>query len=499
METFSSIWNWFINETNILIKGLSIPIVVTSIYKTISLTYRFINEIREKRSLFPYYDYKVIRESKRNYIRTKCQNIDPANEINYKSSYAFSTKEDLLAFFLKKVFSLKENENRFYLILGDSGMGKSTFLLNLFSRYNSFLNFKLSKMSLKLLPLGENFNKIKEEIITIEYPKKTILLLDGFDEIPLIENESIKAKFDEIIELVREFKTVIITCRTHFFSSEKEEPFELKIKRFNTEGNGYHIVKKLYISPFDQKDVSKYIHKTFSFYEIANKRKAFNIIENTYDLMVRPMLLSYIKEIIEADKKNLKTGFDIYEALIVNWLNRESNKYELDKRMDFRLNLIFFSYEVSKYIYNNYEKNGIYIPLEEAQKISNEFKINLNDIEIKSRSLLNRNSQGNYKFSHKSIYEFFLAYLAFINRKYNSEIYTVEYNLENYDQAKKFIEDIIKTNRVQFAIPNVDDSTIKYNVELYEQIVKVKNNVKQLQIKWLNGNSFKIIRQKKIS
>ena len=45
--------------------------------------------------------------------------------------------------------------------------------------------------------------------------------------------------------------------------------------------------------------------------------------------------------------------------------------------------------------------NGLFIPLDDAIRISDLFKINLNEIEIKSRSLLNRNSLGNYKFSHK--------------------------------------------------------------------------------------------------
>jgi hypothetical protein len=496
MDIFYTVWDWFLNETNVYVKSLTLPVISIGIYKSVFTFYNFINETKEKHDLFPYFNTSVIRESKRNFIKTKCQNIDPANDINYKSSHAFSTKEDLLNFFSKKVFKIKENDNRFYLILGDSGMGKSTFMLNLFSRYNSFLNIKLNKKNIKLLPLGENFKVIRDKILTIDNPKKTILLLDGFDEIPLIESETIKGKFDEIIDLVKEFSTVIITCRTHFFSSEKDEPFELKVKKYNTKGNGFHIVKKLYVSPFDEKDIKKYVNKTFRFYEIYKKQKAFKIIEGTNDLMVRPMLLSYIKDIISADKQNLSTGFDIYEALIINWLKRESNKYEQDKRRDFRLNLVYFTFEVTKYIYENYETNGIYIPLEIAHKISNDFKINLNDIEIKSRSLLNRNSLGNYKFSHKSIYEFFLAYLAFVDRKLNSEVYTLDYNLENYDQSKKFIEDIIKSNRVQFALPQVGEKEIKYNVGLYEQIVKAKNKVNSITIQWNNGNQFQVLRKK---
>ncbi|RBA28881.1 NACHT domain-containing protein [Flavobacterium tibetense] len=495
MEILSTLWNWFLNQGNILFQGLTITTIIATAYKLSITVKNFIKEKKEGQDLFPFYNQQTISDAKKNYIRTKCQNIDPANDLNYKNSHAFSTKEDLLNFFLKKVFKIKDNETRFYLILGDSGMGKSTFMLNLFSRHSSIFRISFHRRPIKLLPLGENYNVIKDYILKIENPSKTILLLDGFDEVPLVDNETIKEKFDEIINLVKDFHLIIITCRTQFFTSEKDEPFELKIKKFNTDGNGYHIVKKLYISPFDKRNIRQYINKTFHFYEISKKRKAFKIINETNDLMVRPMLLSYIKDIIETDKKNLTTIFDVYEALIINWLKRESNKYEQEKRIDFRMNLIFFSYEVANYIYNNYESNGIYIPLEVAQKISSDFKINLNDIEIKSRSLLNRNSLGNYKFSHKSIYEFFLAYLAYRDRKLKGDIYIMEYNFENYDQAKKFISDIVHSNRVKFALPRPDEREERYNVELYSEIVKKRNLKGTIELKWLKGNSFIILKK----
>jgi len=479
-----NLYNWFISEGNIYVKSLSLPIILGLIYKIIIYSYLKFSDYHEKKNLFPFYSYQTIRNAKNNYIRTKCQNIDPA-------------KEDLLKFFLKKNFKIEENENRFYLILGDSGMGKSTFMLNLFSKYTSFFNIEIGKKNIKLYPLGENFDVIKDKILLIQNPKNTILLLDGLDETPTIEEGDIHTKFNEIIDLVKEFYIVIITCRTHFFSSEQDEPFELKIKKFNTDGNGFHTVKKMYLSPFDERDIKKYIRKIFHIYEFNKKMKAYKIVKNTNDLMVRPMLLSYIKEIIQSDRKSLNTTFDIYETLISNWLKRETNKYEANKRFEFKSNLIYFSYSIAKYIYDNYDRNGIFIPIDEAAKISADFEINLDDIEIKSRSLLNRNSKGNYKFSHKSIFEFFIAYLSYINRKISNEgeIYTIDYNLSNYDQAKKFIEDILISNKTKFELPSINAHQMNYNIELYQQIIKEKNKMGNINIEWIDGNSFIVIRR----
>lgn len=490
MELFDKSYQWFISESNVWIGNITLPILLGLIYKCIIFILEKIKTNRIEKSLFPYYTRGQIIESQKKYIRTKCQNIDPANEISLKHSFAFATREDLLHFFLRKVFKVRENENRFYLILADSGMGKTTFMLNLFVRFQSFLYINFNSKKIKLIPLGEDFDTTKKTINAINIPSETILLLDGFDEIPTVDNGTILSKFDELIELVKEFSTVLITCRTHFFSSEQEEPFELKIKKFTTAGNGYHILKKIYISPFDDKDISKYINKTFRFYDFYKKSKADDIVGRTNDLFARPMLLSYIKEILTLKDSPLETNFDIYEALIFNWIKRETNKYPKEKQLDFKLNLIYFSYAASDYIYKNYKKNGLFIPLLEATKLSNSFNINLSDIEIKSRSLLNRNSKGDYKFSHKSIYEFFLAYNGYDQRVFDWYAYTIKYNLDNYDVAKKFTEDIILSKRVDFLLPVMKDKFIDININknLYKKILDERN--KDTEVVWASGNTF---------
>jgi hypothetical protein len=484
----TDIYNWTTNQSNIYLKSLTLPILIGLAYKAIKYIYNNIQNYKAEKSLFPYYTRKSLNQAKKSFIRTKCQNIDPANETNYNNSFAFATREDLLTFFLSRVFKIKENETRFYLILADSGMGKTTFMLNLYLKYKSLFYINLHKKKLKLLPLGETFEKTVENIKKIDNPSKTIILLDGFDELPTENNESIMVKFDELMNHVKDFYIVLITCRTHFFSSEKEEPFELKIKKYETNGDRYHIIKKIYISPFDKRDIRKYINSTFVFYSLAAKRKALEIVKNTNDLMARPMLLSYIKDIVLFKNQQLKTNFDVYEALIHNWIEREAKKYPLEQRQEFKLNLFYFSYSMSEYIYENYEKSGIFIPLTIAVQVSNDFKINLNTIEIKSRSLLNRNSNGDYKFSHKSIYEFFLAYTGYTNRWVIDDNYFIKYKLDNYDVAKKFIEDIVSSKKHIFRLPTMNDKSELVNNELYQKILQIRNY--NTRVKWISANCF---------
>lgn len=492
MEIIHKVWNWIWDDTLLYVK---LPIILGAGYKLVNFLIDVIRNYRDNKSLFPYYSDGASKKARKNFIRTKCQNIDPSDEINLKSSFAFAAKEDLLKFFLKKVFRGKLSTNQFYLILGDSGMGKTTFMLNLFSRYNSIIRSFFSSDKIVLLPLGLDKETLKSEIQKIKDPTKTIILLDGFDEAPYIRHEDIASEFDNLIDIVKNFRTVLITCRTHYFSSEKEEPNGLKVKKFNTEGNGFHSVKKMYVSPFEDKDVAKYINKTFGLFSFKQKKIARRIIKKTDDLLFRPMLLSYIHELVKEKKQEYKNRIDIYEVLVLAWLNREAIKYPEDQKYIFESNLAFFTYEICKYIYSNYSVNGLYVPLEEIDRLSKEFQIDLNKIELKSRSLLNRNSRGYYKFSHKSIFEFILAYLAYESRHLNGENVRIYYNLIEFDQAIDYFEEMVYSSRVDFKLPEVYaryDGANKEHIKkvLIEKSKSGKNSKKK--IKWIDNTTYEL-------
>ncbi len=495
MEEF--LIKYFTKDTvEFIMKSIWELLSIGTITTIITIIYKFISNLIKKScnntDLYPFYNNRILKDVRKTYIRTKCQNLDPSVDINYKSSFAFAVKEDLLDFFLTKIFKIKNIENKFYLILADSGMGKSTFMFNLFYKFNSLRNILFSKTKIKLLPLGEKYQTIIETINSIDDKKNTILLLDALDEAPMfITNEEINTKFNELIELVKDFKIVIITCRTHFFSKEKDEPFELKIKRFNTNGNGFHLIKKLYISPFDDTDIKKYINKTFNFFEQKKKEKANKIISNANDLFIRPMLLSYIKDLV-IEKRDLHSNFDIYESLINTWVEREANKYPINEKEIFKFKLYKFSYEIATYIYNNYTETGLFVKLDIATELAKSNDIELSSLEIKSRTLLNRNSEGSYKFSHKSIYEFFIAYLSFISRDFNkNHIYTLKYNLGNIDQAKKFLEELQLNYKTDFLLPNYSDEIETKGIEIASKVFKEKYKNKP-NIVWLSENEYRV-------
>lgn len=481
--------------SKILSEILNFGAIFTGITFLLKYLYNLFLKRKNNLNLKPYYTNAVLQSSKKKYIRSKCQNIDPSNEIEYDSNFAFAVREDLLNFFLKNVFRIKDPEQKYYLVLGDAGMGKTTFLLNLFRLYNNNIrNLVFSNVKMKLLPLGENFDDLIKVVSDIPDPQRTVLMLDALDESNLFfheETNNYSKFFDKLISSVSQFRQVIITCRTNFFINEKDEPFELRIKKYNTEGNGFHIIKKVYLSPFNQSDVKKYLNKTFPFWEFKKKEKATKIILSTRDIFFRPMLLSYINDLVKLNKNDF-LKFEVYETLIEAWINRESNKYPESERYIFKNNLYYFTYELAIHIYNNYKENGYFISFYDSQKIAAKNNINLNELEIRSRTLLNRNSNGDYKFSHKTILECILAYFSFLSRKnIGSEEYEIFYDLENFDFAKSLVEELHFNYKHSFKLPNIYESDMISN-EHISKVIKEKYRSNNPTIVWQDGIKYKI-------
>lgn len=391
---------------------------------------RSLSQKKLRKYLTPFYSLTDIKKATEFYVPTQCQNIAPSKEHEPGHTHAFATKEDLIPFFIKKAFQNKSVHDRFFIILADSGMGKTTFMINLYASYVR----KNGPENIHLIPLG-NPDSIKEVDTTPPNKRKdTILLLDAFDE----DNHAIidyKSRLKLILQKSKDFKEVIITCRTQFFPSEVEEPKETGILKFDDDG-GEYTFRKLYISPFDDEDIKRYLRKKYSFFKKKKQQKAEEIVKQSPNLMVRPMLLSYIDDLIESGRTYERT-YQIYKELIKKWIDREVNRRPKGKT-EYRQQLYKFSRAIAINIYQNHKKRGgLFVEGNDVLHFSRQQDINLQELELKSRSLLNRDVQGRYKFSHKSILEYFLAIEAFDN-----EDFIQDGNFEGIEQTEAFLQEM---------------------------------------------------------
>ena len=438
--------DWLANE--ILFYLTLIGFVLFVLKQIINFTKKCIlwrNQRILNQDLAPYYSQSDVYRATRYYISTRYQNVAPSADVELGSKYIAAAKEKLIPLFLNKAFKNDEDDNKFYMIFADSGMGKTTFLVNLYINYKNRWKNPLNahQFEIKLFPLG--YPNVLEDIEKVKDKQNTIILLDALDE-DIEAVKDYKKRLNLILSKVHKFREIVITCRTQFFPSEAEEPD--RTGYFSAGERGEYRFQKLYLSVFDDKNIKQYLKKRFSILQYKKYKQAKKIAEKSPNLVVRPMLLSYIEELVDSNKE-FEFSFQIYEALIENWITRESRKPKISSRYgneeNFKNLLYQFSQELAINLYENRKRrNGYFIPKGEyfgneqldLEQIEKE-RIELSESEKRSKSLLNRNAVGEYKFSHKSVFEYFLAKELTVNDQFY-----IDFDFTGMDAAKRFVNEI---------------------------------------------------------
>lgn len=401
------------------------------------------------------------KNGNRCYVRTTFQTIPPDDTQDPAENINIGPRNDLLDFYLRNVL-VKDNRNNFlYCVLAGSGMGKTTFSVNLLMEYiNSYtdttLPYNIHLLSLASENVLTDINKIQEQ-------GKSILILDALDE----NTEAVKdyAKFiGKLEEAVKFFRIVIVTCRTQFFSNSDNEPQKSKLTYYGKE-KSFQVYTKHYIAFFDNKDIDEFLKKKY--HTKKERKRALQIVKKTNSLMMRPLLLSYVDDLMGTNMNKL-TYYGIYKALIDKWIDREVNNWNQKNQIDgLKDKLYDFSKFLAVDIYKNKEKrNGLYITREEFESFLTEFSFE-DPYSWSGRSLVNRDSAGYIKFSHKSFLEFFLANEMFYNG--------MKVSFEGMDVARKFYEelcmeefmDVLSHNYINFKLNSVTKILMIYQTAGY--------------------------------
>lgn len=150
--------------------------------------------------------------------------------------------------------------------------------------------------------------------------------------------------------------------------------------------------------------------------------------------------MSYIGDLVDEQTEYSSTG-DLIRVLIDKWIERESSRYSGEAK-DFKKKMMYFSMNVAGHIYEQQSSNvdNIYISQESITQISEENEIELNLLTLKSKSFLNRNSEGDFKFSHKVFLEYFVA----LKMIYDKEFCNSYYSEAPFNSSILFYQDICK-------------------------------------------------------
>ncbi|HLC15756.1 MAG TPA: SUMF1/EgtB/PvdO family nonheme iron enzyme, partial [Thermodesulfovibrionia bacterium] len=351
--------------------------------------------LKKKLSKGPF-DEHVIERATQYFIKPQCQDHDPAQEVEIRHTL-YALRDSLF----KAVDKFIETDTPVHhlMLLADSGTGKTTFVLNYYARNER--KWK-KKFHVGVVALGHPEAERFISDLTKEEPEKTVLFLDAFDEdTRAIDNHY--RRIADLLNLCRDFKRVIITCRTQFFRKEEEIPVDTGIVRFGPRAageEGTYKFRKLYIAPFENKDVKKYLSKRYPLWRYFARRKAQDIAINKIPLLsVRPMLLSHIPEIVKY-KKEITYPYELYEIMVEAWLVRESVWVDKDLLREYSERLALEIW------FNRQKRNTERVPCEELTELAKSWRLKLTNWQLSGRSLLNRDAEGNFKFAHRSIMEY---------------------------------------------------------------------------------------------
>lgn len=367
-------------------------------------------------------------ELAKSYIEPFCQEVNPADR---HDEDFFISREPLfkkISEFLK-MKTYQQGNNQLF-ILSDAGMGKTSFLVML--KLLHLTSFWPKDYNCVLEKLGEN---TLSKIFEIDNKRKTLLLLDSLDEDPNAHGR-VRERLVEILSATKSFNRVIITCRTQFFPSIEKDPLELpgrvRIDSF--------VCPSKYISIFDDNQVDAYLNKRFPkrlFQRNSEKKiKALEIVSRMASLRCRPMLLSFIEDLVSSSKFwTVGSEYAIYNSLVENWLLREQTKTGLDPQILF--------HACAKLAFELQSKKAVKITSTELDELIETMELlgTVKSIDIKGRSLLNKNSSGDYRFSHYSIQEFLVVFYIFNYYAINDDrtIYPTDFIKNLLDQNKEQI------------------------------------------------------------
>lgn len=362
-------------------------------HKTVSTKSRLANDDLKSQSerRCPHFTEKEIRAAHRTYVRPDAAQVDPSNELEYRKFV--SVREQI---FRTVPRYLSEESKRHVLVLADSGMGKTTFCLNFFDYLKKRLKSDVALISLARTNALQRVEEVPSK-------RTTTLILDALDEDPkaLINGAD---RISEIMDACSDFPLVILTCRTHFFENDAAIPVRTGVSKIVPRSAGKspaYEFARLYLLPFDKSQIEEFLRRSFPVFNImsaSNRRKSREMISTIPDLSARPMLLALVPQLIK-EKAEFTEIYELYEYMVQQWLVREEKWVS-------GATLLHVSTELAMHL--SLLKQEIGVDRMAPHEIA-ELKLTTDDLKwrhLTTRSLLNRDSEGNLKFAHRSIMEF---------------------------------------------------------------------------------------------
>ena len=148
------------------------------------------------------------------------------------------------------------------------------------------------------------------------------------------------------------------------------------------------------------------------------------------------MVLKFMEELLEEDPGlEWKKEYQLYETIFDKWIHREGETHNIQPK-----ELHEECLNIARAIYYVWMKSGRTRVSEQELKDMGVRIPGLAKIRFKGHALINRDADNNYKFSHKSYWEYLLAYLALHDLRFAVS----DLLIQNFDKAEIFLEEMVE-------------------------------------------------------
>ncbi len=294
------------------------------------------------------------------------------------------------------------------LILGDSGMGKTSLLMVL--KAAEALEYRPADYRCELIKLGED---ALDRIAEISDPSKTALLLDALDEDPTSANGE-RQRLLDVLAASQGFWRVFVSCHNRYFfqnvSSQDEGDKSGRVGDFDC--------PMMVLLGFDDEQVEAYLDKRYpkqwrqKIVKHSEREAAFERVATMGNLKYRPQILSMIGFLLNHDEP-VTEEYSLLEAVTIQWLIRENEAHEHRELVNVSIESL---YDAAKRIAIAMAEEGIHAAPEERVLNwiqSDEENVQLQSVTFSPDSLLlqcqGEDGRRSYRFSHPTILEFFAA------------------------------------------------------------------------------------------
>ena len=322
-----------------------------------------------------------------------------------------------------------------------------------------------------------------------------LLIFDGFDEMAQkVLFDIAYTNFRMLSELAKPKKSkVILTCRLEFFRTHAKE------REILTDIDKRENFDVIYLQQFDENQIIDFLKKRVPLIESKNNTKKgwlyyngkIHEIFDLSDLAKRPVLLDlivkYLPQLIREEATiNAST---LYKTAILEELKRRLQFGTTIIQRDDRIKLMKL---LAAWMYNNDKLAIFYEQIPELLNLKMNFDLKTrSDIEFHLNdfltcSFLNRDANGNYRFSHKSLVDFFVAW------KFSDDIndnYTKDFIQKSISYEVVHIQKSISYEVVQFI------KDLRVNTQrLYDWVSSTRGRAVS-EIKFLGGNAVTLLNE----